>query len=46
MRRLGAQSLRRICLTDISMLGPEAIQKCVRLFFDNVVDICSHEANR
>ncbi|KAJ3937144.1 MAG: TBCD protein [Lentinula lateritia] len=35
MRRLGAQSLRRICLTDISMLGPEAIQKCVKLLQAN-----------
>ncbi|GAW05740.1 TBCD protein [Lentinula edodes] len=35
MRRLGAQSLRRICLTDILMLGPEAIQKCVKLLQAN-----------
>ncbi|KAJ4482161.1 tubulin folding cofactor D C terminal-domain-containing protein [Lentinula aciculospora] len=31
MRRVGAQSLHRICLVDIKTLGPEAVQRCVKL---------------
>ncbi|KIK69557.1 hypothetical protein GYMLUDRAFT_79682 [Collybiopsis luxurians FD-317 M1] len=31
MRRLGAQSLRHICLVDMDNLGPDAIQRCVKL---------------
>ncbi|KAJ3775517.1 TBCD protein [Lentinula raphanica] len=31
MRRVGAQSLRRICLVDIETLGPEASRRCARL---------------
>ncbi|KAK7469200.1 hypothetical protein VKT23_003691 [Stygiomarasmius scandens] len=31
MRRLGSQSLRLICLEELSRLGPDAIGQCVRL---------------
>jgi len=32
MRRLGSQSLRLICLEELSRLGPDAIGRCVRAF--------------
>jgi hypothetical protein len=49
MRELGSQSVRLICLVDLSVLGPEATSKAVCIIYcprSALSDVCTDEASR